>query len=285
MNFITLDIGGSGIKIVEFSGKKMVVRSKKIECKETNENKRCEEFIRIEQSTLRYILINYPLNFYPNILVSNCGSFNSETYEVTRWNRTYYLLSDLKKMGYVCYVLNDGIAHPYSIVNQINLEGPILSLTFGTGIGYSAFNDKLEIYTPCETDDIIRDHRVDDLYPDKDPHELLGFREMMFLWNSGFFDRWEKRFERLINSLLANLQPKTILLFGGITQTQFNEGYTLFSTRIIPLIKKTYYYKKKGLRIEVGGEYSANMGVLNFFGEKILENNIEDNKEDITTGD
>ena len=182
MGYLTLDIGGSGIKIVEYNKNKEIIYCKKINSTKTDEEERKEEFYLLEKQALIKIYGKYSVNQYPKIYISNCGTFNKETYEVERWNKKYFLLSELKKCGYECLILNDGLAHPYSLIKNEYITGPVLSLTFGTGIGYAAFDDKLNIYYPCETDDIIRDQRIDNDYPDKDPHELLGYREMMDLW-------------------------------------------------------------------------------------------------------
>ena len=79
------------------------------------------------------------------------------------------------------------------------------------------------------------------------------------------FDKWCRRFICLLNSLFANIQPKTLLLFGGITSQEYEEGFHILNSRIIPLIEETYYYEKKGLNIKIGESYSANLGVINYF--------------------
>ena len=267
MVYLTLDIGGSGIKLVEYNEDKEIINFQKFEFLNQTGN-RYFEFQELEKKVFLHIYSKYSVKSYPQIFVSNCGTFNQITYEVERWNNKYSLLKDLKAIGYECCVLNDGLAHPQSLINSYFIEGPVLSITFGTGIGYAAFDKNLSVFTPCETDDIIRDHRVDDNMPDKDPHELLGYEEMIRLWRRKKFDVWCRRFLRLMNSLFANIQPKTLMLFGGITQEDYEEGYKILNTKIIPLINQTYYFEKKGLKIMVGGKYSANEGVLNYFGDK-----------------
>lgn len=268
MTFLTLDIGGSGIKIIEFNDKKDIIQSYNINCiDKDDEEKRIKEFYNIENVAFSYIKIFFPLSQNKKIFVSNCGLFNSENGIVSRWGYQYKLLSELSEEGYQCKVVNDGIAHAYSILYNTIIDGPILSLTFGTGIGYSAFNIDNKLFIPCDTDDIILDHRIDDDYPDKNPHQLLGHKEMMELWMNNKFYIWEKRFNRLLDSLFANIQPKTLLLFGGITQREYKKGNHIFNKNIIPLIKSTYYCKNKGISIKIGGKYSGNIGSLNYFSE------------------